>query len=142
MRNEKSYANEESRFDAFCKAIIRNEAKDAFREETRRAAKEISYDCVIPIEAYGGHQEDTYNTYERTYYVGDIAVAVHDEGLGDVLEFVVPARRNVILLSFILGYSDTEISKTLNISNSTVAYRRKAALKRIKELMEARKNGN
>ena len=139
---KESYTNEECRFDVFCKTVIRNEAKDAFREETRRSAREISYDCLVPVEVYGVYQEDTYNTYERTYYVGDIAVAVHDEGLGDVLEFVVPARRNVILLSFILGYSDTEISKTLNISNSTVAYRRKAALKRIKELMEARKNGN
>lgn len=137
---KQSYTNEECRFDAFCKTIIQNEAKDAFREQLRHSAREISYDYMMPREMYGAHREDTYHTYEKIYYVGDIEAPVHDEDLGNVLEFVVPARRNVILLGYILGYNDTEISRILKISNSTVAYRRKAALKKIKELMEARKN--
>lgn len=136
----KTNSAEECRFDAFCRTVIRNAAKDIFREESRRTSREVSYGCVASAEAYGIQHMDTYHTYEKTYYVGNLEVTVHDEDLGNVLQFLIPARRNVILLGYILGYSDTEISRTLAISNSTVSYRRKEALKKIRELLEAQNN--
>ena len=139
---ETDYTKEERRFDAFCRKVIRNESKDGYRENARRMAKEVPLLGETQTDLYRLHTEDHYTTYERIYYVGDIKVAVHDEDLGNVLQFIIPARRNVILLNYLLGLKDKEVAERLNISTGTVAYRRKKAFVQIKDLMEARKNGN
>lgn len=74
-------------FDAFCKKVLRNEARD---------------------------------------YLDELAGAIA----------ALPAqKRDIILLSYFLNMPDSEIAKALNMVRSSVAYRRSATLKLLRELM-------
>lgn len=135
----KSY--QEQSFDAFCKAVIRNEATDIHRKRRRTAEKECSFSSLTHAELSAFYHEDTYQTYLTTYYVRGYPICVHDLFLGEALQFLHPQHRDVILLSYFLDYSDTEISRFLNISCPTVRNRKTAALKNLKLLMERKNNG-
>lgn len=81
------------------KKTIRNSAQE-HAKYILNSLRELKVDLrANPTEAYDCHTDDRYTTYERIYYVGNLQVAVHDETLGDVLQYLVPAHRNVILLS-------------------------------------------
>ena len=88
------------------------------------------------------HISDTYdlNRYEKTYYVNGVKVVVTNERVGEALKFIMPNKRAVLLLSYFMDYRDSEIARTLRITNSTVSYRKKQALKKLKVLLEGKAN--
>ena len=61
---------------------------------------------------------------------------ITDWALGQVLRSLPPQKRDVILLSYFLDQSDSQIAKLLKMSFRTVCYRRGAALERLKLLLE------
>ena len=79
---------------------------------------------------------DGWNTWDN-----GLKVVVTNETVGEALKFIMPNKRAVLLLSFFMDYRDSEIARTLRITNSTVAYRKKQALKQLKVLLEGKKYG-
>ena len=67
-----------------------------------------------------------------TCEVDGISVDIHDPDLVKALRFLVPQKRDILLLAYFLGKSDAEIGKLLNISKSTAQRRRASALQRMK----------
>lgn len=141
MTLEEFHAYQEQTFDAFCKAVIRNESVDAHRELAAKARQEVSMSALSADKLLSLSAEDTYNLYRKTYYVGNSIVHVCDPMLGEALQFIPPQRRNILLLFYFLGYSEPQIGRLLGISTSTVHYRRDAALRRLRELLEAMEHG-
>lgn len=137
MTCEEFRTYQEQTFDAFCKAVIRNESADAHRELAAQSRQEIPISSLSTNELLSLSTEDNYNLYSRTYYVGNNAVQVCDPVLGEVLQFIIPQRRSILLLFYFLGYSEPQIGRLLGLSTSTVHYRRKAALRQLKEFLEA-----
>ena len=73
-----------------------------------------------------------YNTY--------ISIVVRDKNLGEALQYIIPQKRAVILLSYFAGYNDTEVANILGVSPTSIARRKKSALLRLRELLEVRVN--
>ena len=140
MTEQQFRTYQEQTFDAFCKAVIRNESINIHRQLAAQADKEIQLSALSEQEMGTLCTEDSYSLYCRTYFVKGIPINVFDQTLGDVLQYLTPQRRDVILLYFFLGYSDSEIACILHISNTTVKGRRNAALRRLRELLEEMKN--
>ena len=136
MTLEQFQRYQEETFDAFCKAVIRNESANAHNEINIRAEKEINFSSLSPSELQSFQIEDIYHTYCKKYHVWGNVVCVYDPTLGEILQHIAPQRRDIILLYYFLGFSDSEISQLLHIDRKTVDYRRKAALKRLRELLE------
>ena len=132
---------QEQTFDSFCKTVIRNESIDARRELAALSQHEIQLSALSPSESASLYVMDTYHPYCRTYYVCGKTVNVYDQSLGEALQFIPPWRRDIILLYYFLGYTDTEIAVLLGLSNSTVNYRRMSALRSLKDLLEGMKDG-
>ena len=129
-------------FDAFCKKAIRNFAVDAKRIYWKKTTVTSDEDLLASYDK-SLMTEDTYalNNYEKIYYVNGLKVVVTNETVGEALKFIMPNKRAVLLLSFFMDYRDSEIARTLRITNSTVAYRKKQALKQLKVLLEGKKYG-
>lgn len=127
-------------FIAFCRTVIRNEAINAHKQMAARAEKEVPISALSHSELSKLQYEDTYFPYQKTYYVKGNPVYVKNQSLGEVLQFLPPQRRDVILLTYFLDYSDADIARLLRISSPTVSDRKKAALKRLKELLEEMEN--
>ena len=126
----------EKSFDAFCRRVIRNEAINAHKQLAVRAEKEIPLSALSYGELSTLFYEDTYRLYRKTYYVRGQSVHVCDPHLGEVLQFLSPQRREVILLTYFLDYSDADIARLLRISSPAVSNRKHAALKKLRELLE------
>lgn len=141
MTLEQFYTYQEQTFDSFCKAVIRNESIDAFRELAHRREHEIEFSALSPKELASLQADDSYDSYKKSFRVHGYVVEVCDRSLGEILEYIPSAQRDIVLLSYFLDYSDYEISKLLNMKKNTVQYRRKATLRRLRQLMEDLEHG-
>ena len=142
MKQDELEQYHECSFDAFCKKAIRNLAVDAKRIYWKKTMT-TSDEELLATYVKSIMTEDTYalNNYEKIYYVNGLKVVVTNETVGEALKFIMPNKRAVLLLSFFMDYRDSEIARTLRITNSTVAYRKKQALKQLKVLLEGKKYG-
>ena len=131
---------QEETFDSFCKAIIRNESANAHNEIASHAEKEVSFSCLSPDELLSIKTVDDYHLYCKKYNVRGNIVCIYDPTLGEILQHISPQRREIILLCYFLGYSDSEIGRLLHIDHKTVDYRRNTALRRLRELLEGMEN--
>lgn len=136
MSPEQFRKYQEESFDSFCKTVIRHEAINAHKRLAALAEKEIPLSTLSPVEISKLCYEDNYRTYSRTYYVKDMPIKVYDPLFGEVLQYLSPQRRDVILLFYFLQYNDSDIARFLRISRSAVIGRKSSALKRLKELLE------
>ena len=127
-------------FDAFCKRVILNAAVDAFRKTKRKQKVEMDIDDPMIAYIHSIQTHDTYTLYSRTYYVKEQPIIVRDKNLGEALQYIIPQKRAVILLSYFAGYNDTEVANILGVSPTSIARRKKSALLRLRELLEVRVN--
>lgn len=130
------YAYKEQSFDAFCKAVIRNESMDQMRLLAKRATQEVNLSALTNEELTKLQQTDLYCPEIISFWVQGNRVQITDWALGQALRPLPPQKRDVILLSYFLDQSDTQIGKLLKMSSRTVCYRRTAALGRLKSLLE------
>lgn len=141
MTLEQFYTYQEQTFDSFVKTTIRNESKNANREFAARAEKEINISCLSDSELQSFMSVDTYHPYCKIYRVRKKIVHVYDPTLGELLQYISPPRRDVILLCYFLELNDSEIGRLLHIDHKTVDYRRRSALQRLRELIEEAEHG-
>ena len=127
---------QENKFDSFCRAVIKNAALDFLRSRKRRQERFLSLEETEESLSHPEVYEDVYRGYTRNYNVKGIEISIHDERIGELLQFILPKQREVLLLSYFKDYTDMDISRLLGISHKTVAYRKKAAIKKLKFLLE------
>ena len=122
-------------FDAFCKKVLRNEARDHHDELARCRHREVFF-SELPIEVMEQLAiSDTYFTGDKTFGVLDYAVYVDNDDLAEAIAALPAKKRDIILLSYFLEMSDNEIARLLNMVRRSVTYRRSATLKLLRELM-------
>lgn len=78
---------------------------------------------------------DDYFAEDRTFDVLGYIVQIASDELAEAITSLLAEKRNIILLSYFLEMTDMEIAELLNMVRSSVAYRRTATLKLLKELM-------
>lgn len=121
--------------DAFCKKVLRNEARDYQNALARKRNREV-YFSELPVEVLEQFAvRDTYFTDSRTFEVIGHSVCIDDETLAEAISALPVDRRDIILLSYFLDMSDAEIANVLNMVRRSVAYRRTSTLKLLKNLM-------
>lgn len=130
----------EKSFDAFCKIVIRNEAINLHKQIKARLEKEVPLSTLSDMQIYQLNYYDHYHPYCATYYVQDIPIKVQDSLLAKGLQYLPHTQRDVILLHYFLEYNDSDIARLLRVRSQTVANRRIAALKRLKEILEVLKD--
>ena len=136
MTMQQFHSYKEQQFDAFCKAIIRNESADAHRALSKRFSREISVENMIFAELASLQVSDEYHPDATSFWVQGRRVIVSDWALGQALRSLPPYRRDVILLSYFMECSDSQIGKLLKMDTRTVCSRRTAALARLRSLLE------
>lgn len=123
-------------FDAYCKRLLRNEAINIRIEYARRNKRETNFSALTRGELAQLQCTDRYAPDQRTFHVLDMAVEIKDAELAGALAALSEERRTIILLSYLLGMTDPEIARQLNLNRSTVQLRRTSILKELRKLME------
>lgn len=125
----------EQTFDAFCKAVIRNESRQIHRELARREAWEIPLEGLNIAGGFYPHKEE-YHRPSRTLYAHGWPVQIHDPMLAQAILWLPPQKRDIILLYYFFEYSEPQIGKILGLSASAVNRRHRQALERLREILE------
>lgn len=122
-------------FDAYCKKVLRNEARDYLDELERRRSREISL-SELPIEVMEQlSASDSYFQEDKAFCILDCTVYVDDSDLAEAIAALPRDKQDIILLFYFLEMSDYEIAKRLNMVRRSVTYRRTSTLKLLKELI-------
>ena len=129
--------HKEHTFDAFCKRVLKNEAVNAHLELTRQSQREVLFSELSQKEKQQLQYIDIYAPERRTFTVlgRGIKVEVLDGALGRALEIIPAERRNIVLLAYLLGMTDHEISEQMGLGRSTVQYRRTTTLTQLRKIL-------
>ena len=123
-------------FDAFCKKVLKYEARNYYGEMKRLRDKEVSFSELSEQELEQLSTTDKYFAFEQTFNVLGNDVIVNDESIAEALKNLPERKRDIILLSYFLELSDGEIGKKLNLIRSTVQYQRTSTLRELKKFLE------
>ena len=110
------------------------------KELKRRRNKEISY-CELPeivVEKLA-----VWDEYESDYTAFDVCgieVRVLDDDLAEAIKYLSEKDREILLMYFFLGMSDTEIGDRLKINRSTSFRSRKNSLEELKKKLKENMN--
>ena len=107
-------------FDSFCKTLLKNEMIDYERARSYRQKHEVSFSELTQEELSRLNTEDDYIAESEVFRVLDYDIEVKDELISEALKYLPEKKRNVILLSFFLDMTDTEIAKHMNLVRSTI----------------------
>ena len=122
---------------AYCRKILRNKAINLHQKANReeRRLQTVEDENLLELQDAIG-QEDRYS-FGQTILIQSIGrkVTISDERLYHALLSILPRYREILYLSYLLDYNDAEISRILGKPVSTVHSRKKAALRRLRELL-------
>lgn len=142
MKSATSY--EEDRqltFDCYCKKILKNEAINIQKEYQRLNAVQTSFSELTAQQLAKLSVYDEYSSDYSNFKVLEYDIAVKNELLAEALQKLPERKRDIVLLSYFLDYSDVEIAELLHLLQRTVGYHRTTALERMKKRLEENKHG-
>lgn len=89
-------------FDAFCKKVLRNEARDYLDELARKRNREISF-SDLPVEVMEQLSIcDIYFVEKQSFGVLDYRVHIDNDELAEAIAALPAQKRDIILLSISL----------------------------------------
>lgn len=122
-------------FDSYCKKTLKNEIINIQKQLQRQREVEVSFSSLSILESKQLFSVDDYNLDDCFQILG-YDIALKNEWLSQTLKYLSNNKREVILLSYFLNMTDQEIAEALHLARSTVQYRRKSALKELRERWE------
>jgi len=123
----------EEKFDSYCKAVIRNGARNEMRKAENRMKHQVMLEDMNEEEPFLAYVDEYLCTY-KSFRVLNQTIVIHDEKLADALSVLPQVKRDVMLMAYILEMNDSEISKVLQIPRRTINEFRRSALESIKSL--------
>lgn len=129
--------DKEHAFDAFCKRCLRNEARDLHRRADALRRREVPYYEIPPGDAVAMSCRDSYFAHEHAIEVEAIGaeVDVEDDGIARAILTLDQPKRDIILLSYFLGRSDSAIGALTGMPRSTVQHHRASALRLLRDVL-------
>lgn len=127
-------------FDCFCKRVLKNEAINIQKHNHYLNEKQVSLFQLSPEQLKELAVYDEYPSDYWNFKVLEYDIEVKDELLAEALQQLPERKRDIVLLSYFLDYSDVEIARLLNLVRRTVNDQRNKALKDLKKRMEDNKH--
>lgn len=135
MGNDDFEAGKEHAFDSFCKKVMRNEARNIYREWNRLHRYEIPISALTYEQLSELFTSDSYFAHERVFPIYGVQVIVSDDELAEAIERLSDRRRNIILSAYFLDLTDREIGERLDMLRATVQYQRQRALDDLRKIL-------
>ena len=110
-----------NRYDAFCKAVLRNEAKDYLHEMGRQRDREKSLDALTQQEL------DSYIFSSHGY-----DLLINNELVAEAFASLPEQEQSILILHCVLEMADGEIGSLMGMSRSAVQRHRTSTLKQLR----------
>lgn len=112
----------EAQFDCLSKKVIKRAVKKGYRDMKRREKHECLFSDIPDYEQSRFGELDKYESDYTVFNILGIEVWVEDDQLSEALKTLTEKKRNIILLSYFMDMSDSEISEFIKIPRSNVQY--------------------
>ncbi len=127
-------------FESYCKKSISNAITKERRRKAARGQIEQPFSALTDAVLYALSVENDHESGSskpcRVFYIGGMSFPIYDQKLSWALSHLMPGDREIVLLYFFKGLKDAKVAPLVHMSRATVARRRKAAMTRLRELME------
>lgn len=120
--------NERYRFDAFCKAVLRNEARSCMRELSYHRKHETTFDALTSGEWDKLCTVDCYPSDSFVFSAHGYDLRIGNELVAEAFSDLSRKDQNILILRYVLEMTDEEISRIVGLSRSSVQRRRAKAL--------------
>jgi len=136
MKSQLSNEQKAQQMDSYLKKSLRGAVLNHHKQNKKMRERETTFDSLTNSEQKMLSHFDKYDFDDHSFNVLGITIVVTHDELGEALSRLPKDLREVILLSYFEEMNDREIGEFLNLGNSTVAYRRKNTMSKLKKLME------
>lgn len=127
-------------FESYCKKSVSNAIKKERQKKAARGQLEQSFSALTDAVLYAlsVENDEISKTEEpfQVFHVQGMNFPIYNQKLSHALTYLMPKDREIVLLYFFEGLKDAKVAQLIHISRSTVSRRRKAAMERLRELME------
>ena len=121
-----------NRYDAFCKAVLRNEAKDYLREMGRQRDREKSLDALTQQELDKLSTVDHYPSDSFVFSSHGYDLHIDNELVADAFANLPQQEQSILILYCVLDMADGEIASLTGMSRSAVQRHRTKTLKELR----------
>lgn len=127
---------ERCRFDAFCKTVLRNEAKNHLREQTRKRNRETQFSALPKHEMDKFCTVDEYPSDSILFMAYGYALHIRDEQVAAAFASLPEQEQGILILHCVLELTDGEIGSLVGMSRSAVQRHRTKALNELRKRLE------
>ena len=124
---------ERCRFDAFCKTVLRNEARTHLRDLGRQRNREIEFSALSQQEMDKFCTMDEYPSDSVVFTAFGCDLNIRDELVTDAFASLPEREQSILILYCVLGLTDGEIGRIAEISRSAVQRHRTKALNELRK---------
>ena len=128
-------------FDRLCQLALDGEAANYYRHMEYRRNHEVIFSEMTEKELDSIFVMDEYNLDSLRFRVLGYDIEVKDALLVEALQALTEKKRNVVLLSYFLETTDTEITTEMKLVHSTIREHRTRSLELLKKFMEENMDG-
>ena len=125
-----------NRYDAFCKAVLRNEAKNYLSEMARHRDREKSLDTLPQAEMDKLCTLDEYPSDSFTFSAFGYALHIRDELVAGAFAALPEQEQQILILRFVTAMADGEIGGLVGMSRSAVQRHRTKTLNELRHRLE------
>ena len=127
-------------FDAYCTKVLKYAAITYYHANRRRKAHEVSFSSLLEKDLAEVSTTDRYPCMLYHFQVREWLIEVQSEPLGNAIERLTPYRREIILLSYFLGFKNKEIATLYGCNPKNISYHKMRAVRQIRAEMEVRRH--
>ena len=120
------------RYDAFCKAVLRNEAKDYLREMGQQRDREKSLDALTQQELDQLSTVDYYPSDSYVFSSHGYDLLIDNELVAEAFASLPQQEQSILILHCVLDLADGEIGSLMGMSRSAVQRHRTSTLKQLR----------
>ena len=120
------------RYDAFCKAVLRNEAKDYLREMGQQRDREKSLDALTQQELDKLSTVDYYPSDSYVFSSHGYDLLIDNELVAEAFASLPQQEQSILILHCVLDLADGEIGSLMGMSRNAVQRHRTSTLKQLR----------
>lgn len=120
---------EQCRFDAFCKTVLRNEARAYLRNMRRQRDRETMFSDLSQVELDKLCTVDHYPSDSHIFSSHGHDLHIDNELVAEAFASLPKDEQSILILRFVLDLTDEEIGRLMGMSRSAVQRHRTSTLK-------------
>ena len=129
---------ERCRFDAFCKTVLRNEARTYLRDLARQRNRETEFSALSQYEMDKLCMVDEYPSDSILFMAYGYTLHIRDELVAEAFASLPEQEQSILILHYVLELTDGEIGRIAGMSRSAVQRHRTKVLNELQKDLQSK----